>query len=175
MSKVDVHKVESTDDRSLPVFSEFDDLMDRIRIRAYNLFRDRGSNLGRDLDDWLTAEREVCWPAAELEEEDDEFEIKIALAGFEPDEISLTATPRELIVKAAHESKRESDETSDARWSEFRSNEVYRRVELPADIDVDRIETSFRNGMLEIEAPKAVTKRKQKRQRRKKASRSRAS
>lgn len=158
MPNVDVQKVGSTEDRSLPIFSEFDDLMDRIRVRAYNLFCDRGSTEGADLDDWLAAENEVCWPAAELEEDDDEFEFKVALAGFEPKEISVTASPRELIVKASHASEKE-DEKPDVRWSEFRSNNVYRRVELPADIDLDKVKAAFKNGLLEIDAPKAAEKK----------------
>jgi HSP20 family molecular chaperone IbpA len=38
--------------------------------------------------------------------------------------------------------------------SEFRSNDVMRRFELPADVDVDRISASLDNGLLEITAPK---------------------
>ena len=161
MTDVDVHKVESTDDRSLPIFSEFDDVLDQIRVRAYKLFHDRGFSEGLDLDDWLRAEREVCWPAAELEEDDKGFELKVALAGFKPKEISVTASPRELIVKASHDSKSAATEKSATHWSEFRSNSVYRRVTLPAEINVDKIDAEVKDGMLEIKAPKAVEKQKQ--------------
>ncbi|MDH3304356.1 MAG: Hsp20 family protein [Gammaproteobacteria bacterium] len=153
MSNLKVQKVRSPEDRKLPVFKEFDEIADQIRVRAYNLFANRGFSMGNDVDDWLSAQREICWPTAELVEEDDEFEIKVALAGFEPKEISVTATPREIIVKAAHNDKRkEGDEK--VRWSEFRSNDVYRQIALPSDIDVDKIEAEFEHGMLEIEAPK---------------------
>ena len=160
MTKVDIQKVTSPEDRSLPIFSELDDLMDRIRVRAFNLFRDRGSSVGRDLDDWFTAEREICWPSVELEEEDDEFEVKVALAGFSASEVTVTASPRELIVKAKHESKRDETEKPNVRFSEFRSNNAYRRVELPSDINVDKIKANFKNGLLEIDAPKAARKEK---------------
>ncbi len=160
MTDVDVQKVDSTEDRSLSIFSELDDVMDQIRVRAFNLFRNRGFSEGLDLDDWLKAEREVCWPAAELDEDDDEFELKVALAGFKPEEISVTANPRELIVKATHESKHEETEKSAPHWSEFHSNSVYRRVDLPADVDPDKITAKFENGLLEIEAPKAVKAKK---------------
>ncbi|MGE3841098.1 MAG: DUF2934 domain-containing protein [Vicinamibacterales bacterium] len=32
---------------------------DQIRARAYELYQERGGSHGRDLDDWLIAEREV--------------------------------------------------------------------------------------------------------------------
>lgn len=159
MSELPVLKAAAARDRKLPIFEEFDGLAEQIRVRAYNLFRGRGFEPGHDLDDWLTAEHEICWPAAEFTEEEDEFEVKVALAGFEPQDISVTATPRELMIKASHADKRKkSDENDGAKvhWSEFRSNDVYRRIELPADINVDAVKADFKHGMLDIEAPKAT-------------------
>lgn len=106
MSQVDVQKVSDTDDRALPIFAEFDRLADRIRLQAYNLFASRGGD-GHALDDWLAAERELCWPTAELIEGETEFVLKVALAGFEPKEIALTATPREIMIKGDHERRGE--------------------------------------------------------------------
>jgi len=33
--------------------------LDRVRIRAYEIFQSRGSSHGNDLGDWLEAEREI--------------------------------------------------------------------------------------------------------------------
>jgi HSP20 family molecular chaperone IbpA len=157
MARLSIQKVPSPDVRTLPIFAEFDQLADRIRLQAYNLFSHRGAGEGHALEDWLAAEREVCWPAAELSERDGEFVLNVALAGFEPGEITVTATPREIIVKAAHKHERKSAGKGEPklRWTEFRSNDIFRRVELPAAVDVDKISADFRNGLLEIVAPKA--------------------
>jgi HSP20 family protein len=117
------------------------------------MFEDRGFVDGYDVEDWLKAERQVCWPPAELVEDGDEFEIKIALAGYDPDEISVTAAPNDIIVKADHESKKESEDAF-KRFSEFRSNRVYRRFGLPTSIKTDKVEAKFKNGMLTIGAEK---------------------
>lgn len=163
MAQLSVQKVPTADDRSLPIFGEFEKLADRIRLQAYNLFSRRGGSAGHELDDWLAAEHEICWPAAQLVERDDAFSLEVALAGFEPAEVTVTATPREVIVKAAH--KAEKSESKDEkgvalRWSEFRSNDVYRRVELPSDVDVDKVAANLQNGLLKIVAPKAAAKKK---------------
>lgn len=143
------------DDRSLPVFAEMDQLMERIRERAYRMFARRGFGDGHAMSDWLAAEREYCWPAAELRDEGEHFAISIALAGFEPDEIDVTATPHELIVKARHEVSAEAQETEGkTRRSEFASRDVYRRIEFPTAVDVESIEPHYRNGMLELTATK---------------------
>lgn len=157
MSNVQVDKVPA-DDRSLPVFAEVGELMESIRRRAFELFTDRGFVAGHELDDWLAAEREVCWPPAELEETDDRFEFEVALAGFEPEEVAVTVTPRELIVKAVHEATQEEGpepRRKQTRWSMFRSNEVYRRIELPQAIEVGKVTARLRNGLLVVAMPKA--------------------
>ena len=162
MSKVPVAKVPSTDDRRLPIFAEVEDVMKRISDRAFSLFAGRGFTIGADLDDWFRAEREICWPAAELSEEEERFVLKVELPGFDPDDITVTASPRELIVKAAHEFERkepEKDKDEAIRWSEFRSDDVCRRIELPSDIDVELVSAEFRRGLLTIGAPKAPEKK----------------
>ena len=159
MSKLSVQKVPTAEDRKLPIFDEFNDVVEQIRVKAFKLFANRGFGEGNDLEDWLVAEREVCWPAAELIEEDDEFKIRVALAGFEPEDITVTATPRELIVKASRSENSEDRNESRVCWSNFRSTDVYRKIELPTDIDVDKVEAELNNGMLEIEAPKTVAQK----------------
>lgn len=38
---------------------------DEIACRAYELYLARGGEPGHDLEDWLQAERELCFPSAE--------------------------------------------------------------------------------------------------------------
>ena len=158
MAEVKIQKVQAIEDRELPVFAEIDEVLERIRKRAYELSAVRGFGEGHALDDWLAAEREVCWPASECIDEQDRYVLEIALAGFEPDEIELTVTPFELIVRAAHESSLEQKlaEQDQVRWSEFSSNEVFRRFEFPTEILVDAVAADFRNGLLKIAALKAA-------------------
>jgi len=155
MSQLKVQKVKEADDRTLPVFAELERLADRIRMEAYNLFARRGASEGHALDDWLAAERAVCWPSAELIEKDGEYDVKVALAGFEPSEIDVTATPQEIVVKASHKHEASSEEGATPKWSEFRSDEAFRRIELPGGVDVDKVAASFENGLLKIVAPKS--------------------
>ena len=44
-----------------------DDIREKIALRAYELYQDRGGQNGRDLDDWLQAETEVL---SEAEQQD---------------------------------------------------------------------------------------------------------
>jgi HSP20 family protein len=157
MSEVEVRKVSDARDRSLPIFSEFEKVAERVRLNAWKLFSHRGDGEGHALDDWLRAEREICWPAAELTERDDYFKLKVALAGFEPKEIDVTATPTEIMIKAAHEQEDSGEKEDGLKWSEFRSNDVYRRIEFPSAVNTDEITAKFKNGLLQVRAPKHLT------------------
>ena len=155
MTKLRVKKVEDSDDRSLPVFAEIDAWMERIRARAFDIFSSRDSDEGCALEDWLAAEKDLCWSAAELAEHNEDFLLKVALAGFDANEITVTASPWEIIVKAAHTSTKETREKEPKiHWSEFRSSDAYRCVQLPQQIAVDAVTAEFDKGLLTITAPK---------------------
>jgi HSP20 family molecular chaperone IbpA len=158
MSGITVRKVLAAEDRSLPVFAEIERITQDIEKRARELFVSHGLSPGHALDDWLQAEHEICWPAAELAERGKQFVLSVALPGYDPSEIELTVTPREIIVHGAKKTEKveEGKETEGrVHWSEFRSNDVFRHFEWPAMVDADRAKATFRHGMLHVSVPKA--------------------
>jgi len=160
MVEIKVQKVTDEGKKpTLPVFKEMEAVFERIRSRAFDLFSRRGFGEGHALDDWLVAEREICWPVGELVEENKAFTLSVALPGFEPADISVTATAHELVVhaKSKTESKKEEEAKKGQKvcWSEFGSNDVYRQVDLPKDIDPQSVSASLHNGLLKIVATKA--------------------
>jgi HSP20 family molecular chaperone IbpA len=155
MAEVKVQKVANVNDRKLSVFKEMEEMLQRIRDRAFAAFAERGFKLGHALEDWLNAERELCWPEAKLAEDEQQYGLSVALAGYDPKDITVTATPRELIISAKTEAMHKGrSKDKNICWSEFRDNDVYRRVELPADIQVNEVTASMSNGLLQIVAPK---------------------
>ena len=159
MADVKVQKVENADDRQLPIFQQVDEMYGRIQRRAYELFAGRSFADGHGLEDWIATERELCWPAAELTEQEKNYVLGIALPGFEPGQIAVTATPHELIVHASAKTERRDEAAKNepkVLWSEFRSNDVYRRVELSEPIDVSKVSATLTNGLLKIVAEKVA-------------------
>jgi HSP20 family molecular chaperone IbpA len=158
MSHVHIHRFETVKDRTLPVFAEAEHMFQRVQQRAFELFAKRGFGHGQALEDWLSAERELCWPAAEVADNDKEYVVSVALPGFEAGEIQVTAAPRELIVHA--QSRHERTHTSPGTegkltWSTSRSDGVSRRIELPADVRAQDVKAAVAHGLLTIVAPKA--------------------
>jgi HSP20 family molecular chaperone IbpA len=159
MYEIKVETVPAVDQGSLPVFAEFDRMIERVRARAYELAEQRGFAAGKALDDWLAAEREICGSAVELTEDKADYVLNVPLPGFEPGEIAVTATPHEVLVRAARQIERavpEALEQGEVLWSTYRAAETLRRVALAEEVDLAKISATLVNGVLKIVAPKAV-------------------
>jgi HSP20 family molecular chaperone IbpA len=154
MSNVAIQKVDDQAPKTQPVFAEIGKRLEGVRRRAFELFERRGCELGHAVEDWLKAEHEVFgWPAAEMAEKDKEYELQLALPGFDAKELQVTVSPLEVIVHAETKSEKKSEEPS-VIWTEFSSNDVYRRFEMPQPIDVEKTRAILDKGILRITAPK---------------------
>ena len=153
MSQVAIKKVNDAGKTSLPIFQEITKRFDSIRQRAFDLFENRGRELGHDREDWLKAERELfSWPASELAEKDGTYEIQVSLPGFESKDVEVTTTSGEVIIHAETKEEKKTQKNN-VLWTEFGSNDVYRRFELPNPINVDKVTANLENGVLRIIAP----------------------
>lgn len=144
------------------IFDDIAKMQERIMQRAYDIFRGNGGLLGKELDDWLQAERELVWkPAIELEEKDNEFKLRIAVPGVDPKDINIEATPEEILVKAEVQHERK-EEKGEVHVCEFASGNLFRSIHLPKRIDADKVKAEFKNGLLTLGAPIAEEARAKK-------------
>jgi HSP20 family molecular chaperone IbpA len=154
MSQVAVEKVKETGTAGTGILDEIQDLGQRIRERAFELFTHRGSADGRDLEDWLRAERDVLFsPQSELVEKNGTFTVRLNTHGFKADEVKVTALPHELVVKAECRNEREKKD-AEVHFSEFSQKMLFRRYPLPEPIAVDKVTATLDNGILQLTAPK---------------------
>ena len=97
-----------------------------------------------------TAERV---PNAEIIESESGYVVRLELPGVQRDSIDIKATDRNLVISA------ERTPTNDAAtvlMSEFRSGTWSRSFRFPNSLNRDELTASFRDGILEITAGKAV-------------------
>lgn len=157
-TNISVKKVPDAAQRSEPVFAAVDALLGSIRSRAYELCAQRGFKDGSALDDWFRAEHEISWPAAELAEDDKGYQLKVALPGYSAREIEVTVTPQEIIISAASARRETAKQPEPAkgivRWSEFRRDQVCRRIEFPNAIDTNQVTAALEDGLLTVKAAK---------------------
>ena len=145
MSEVPVRRAET-------LWDQIKDMENRVMNRAYDLFRGNGSG-GRDLDNWLAAERELVWkPAIEVAEKDSRFEIKVAVSGVDPKDIKVEVTVDELLVKGETKTEKEEDK-GEIHTSEFQSGSLFRSIHLPKKVDPRQVKATIKNGLLTVTAP----------------------
>jgi HSP20 family molecular chaperone IbpA len=156
MANLTINKVNEPEKARVPIFEEIAKRFEEVRRRAFNLFEKRGCELGHEVEDWFTAEHEIMgWPAAEFAEKHGGYELQITLPGFEAKDVEVTTTPNEIVVHAATKHEKKTEEGK-VLWTEFGSNDVYRRFETPNPIDVDKATATLDKGLLKITAPKAA-------------------
>jgi HSP20 family molecular chaperone IbpA len=153
MSTIAVEKVIGDGRETPSLMGKLESMTERIRQRAFEIFAARGSD-GREIEDWLQAERELFLaPESEVSEKDGEYELRVAVPGFKPAETSVTAFPDALIISA--ESTHQNDDNSANGHSPELQKSLYRRLELPTPIRVDQVVASLDDGILRNTVQKA--------------------
>jgi len=123
---------------------------DLIACRAFAIFERNGRVFGRDLDDWFQAESELLCPVrVNVSDSRNALTVRAELPGFNTNEIDVDAWPRCLTIAA----KRENEKGRTAKGT---AGLLLRVVDLPADIDTDKVNASLDDGVLEVTLPKAI-------------------
>jgi len=156
MATIAVQKVKEVETASLPILDEMRRMLGDVERKAFELFQHRGASLGHALEDWLQAEREtLAAPPAELTETPGGYALRMAIPGFSAKQVQVTATPQELIVNA-EQPDQEAAVDVQVCWSELPKNgKAFRRVPLPAAIDIGKVAATLDDGMLLIKAAKS--------------------
>ncbi|HLH32435.1 MAG TPA: Hsp20/alpha crystallin family protein [Terriglobia bacterium] len=139
--------------KSESIFDELRTMQDRIMKRAFEIFDGHGHVFGKELDDWLEAERELVWkPAIEIEEKEKQIRLNIATPGVDPKDIDIEVSPEYVLVKAETRHEHKEEDKGQVHVCEFRSGNMFRSVHLPKRIDPDKVKAEFKNGMLTLTA-----------------------
>ncbi len=100
--------------------------------------------------------REAGWsaaPAVDVAESDKAYEITAELPGMAEKDLEVRLANGALTIKGEkHEEKEEK--RKDYHVSERRYGAFERSFRLPDEVDADKIEASFKNGVLKVTLPK---------------------
>lgn len=142
MSGSPVKSVVITAENEARFLRKFENLRDRIRKRAFELYC-RRSRLGADKADWLQAEREMALsPLAGVEDNDKEIRIIAAVPDVDASHLTVDVLPGSIVVEG------EAAGSPVERCCVFPLHERIRPAAVRAELS---------NGDLTIVAPKADT------------------
>jgi len=154
-------KVESDLERSLAperrlpgpgdaFFEIAQEFTDQITRRAYELYTLRGSVDGYDREDWLQAMSDVLLNVAvDILETESGLTVRADVPGFTERDLEVRVAPRSVCITGKRE---ETTEQTDEKtiYAERRSNQIFRAIELPSEIDPDQAVATVSNGVLDI-------------------------
>lgn len=142
-------------------FTDMDTLSNRIAQRAFNLFQERGTFPGSDLEDWLRAEAEVLKPVPiEITEANDSFTVRAEVPGFDMKNLTVEVDPNSVYIHGKAEQKKEEQKGQQVKYSEVSANELSRQIALPSSINPEKASAHLANGVLELMLPKAAPPKK---------------
>jgi HSP20 family protein len=101
----------------------------------------------------LSSKFEINVPSVDVINRDGEIIIKAMMPGVEKKDIDITVTKNTVTIKAkaGHEEK---EEKGDYYRCEISKGSSMRTLNLPADVDEDKVKAKFKDGLLELTLPK---------------------
>jgi HSP20 family protein len=131
-------------------------MFETIAKRAYEIFEGKGRIVGYDLDDWFRAEAELLHPVhVQVTESGKTLEVKAEVPGFNEKEIEVSVEPGRLTIAGRRESSKEQKEGK-TLYAESCLDQILRVVDLPIEVDADKVTVTLKNGILRLTMPKAA-------------------
>jgi HSP20 family protein len=93
-------------------------------------------------------------PAIDIVEKDKAFEVTAELPGLDAKDIELQLADGMLTIKGEKQEEKE-EKTKDRYVSERRYGSFRRSLQVPGSVDVDKIEATYKSGVLTVTLPKS--------------------
>lgn len=134
-------------------------MFDAIAQRAYSIFENNGRSFGHDIDNWFQAETELLHPVhIDVSESASTVNIKAEVPGFSEKELEINVEPNRLVISGKRQSKKE-EKKGKTVCSETCSDQILRVIQLPAEVETEKVTATLKNGILNLELPKAAKAR----------------
>ena len=106
-------------------------------------------------DQWFD-EYGMRMPAVDVSEADDAYVLKAELPGWKPENIEVTCEGDTVTLKGQLEDE-EQREDGNMRWHhrEMRRTSFERSITLPTEVEADKANAEFDNGVLTLRIPKS--------------------
>lgn len=134
--------------------------MTLVRWRPFQEMHDIQREMNRLFNDMLSSPTQsdalgiTFSPAAELEEVEDTYQLKLEIPGMEPKDISVEVTAESVSISGERKSEK-TEESNGSTRSEFRYGRFQRIIPLPGRIDNQHVIADYKNGVLNLTLPKA--------------------
>lgn len=102
-------------------------------------------------------------PRIDVSETDKEITVLAELPGMEPEDIKITFSRNALTISGEKHAEVEEQDRHFYR-AERSYGSFYRSIPLPDEVDEDKIDATFKNGVLKVKLPKTADAQKRSKQ-----------
>ena len=142
------------------LFDRIQQTFNVIARRAFEMFDGNGRTPGHHLEDWFRAESEILHPIhVEMAETDEQLTVRAEVPGFAANELELSVQPRQLTISGRRE-KAEERKGEKAIYREQCSDQVLRVIDLPVEVNREKVTATLKNGVLELVLQKLAPAKK---------------
>ena len=136
--------------RELTPFGDFE-RMRRDMDRMWDSFFEGGTLRGEEGREWL--------PSLDVAETKNEIVVKAEVPGLDPKDIDISLSDGLLTIKGEKKQEREEKEEN-FHLVERSYGSFARSIRLPNEVQSDKINASYKNGVLKIVLPKSEEAKK---------------
>lgn len=141
------------------LLDRMDEVFNNITKRAFEIFEGNGRIFGHELDDWLKAESEFLHPVhIQLNESGESFDVQAEVPGFDEKDLEIKVEPRRVTISGKRETSKEEKKGKNV-YSETGCDQILRVVDLPAEVETDKVTATLKNGVLALMMPKVAKSR----------------
>ena len=108
----------------------------------------------------FTTDVEVQMPRVDLVDREAEILVRAEVPGIDKEHLDVDLSG-ELLTIRGERRKEEKTEEGDVYRAEIARGTFVRTLRLPAEVDPEKIEATFKDGLLEIHLPKVETTKRQ--------------
>ncbi len=132
---------------------------------------DEFEGLGRRLDKWVDSVfsgwpavtdstlRRLTGPTLDVEDKGGSYLVKADVPGVRKEDLKVTLNGSVLVIEGKRESEKQEEDAKKGYWRSERFFGEFRRVvDLPGEVDKDKAQAAYADGVLTLTLPKAPTK-----------------
>tara|TARA_B100000886_G_scaffold266232_1_gene190551 strand:+ start:645 stop:1067 length:423 start_codon:yes stop_codon:yes gene_type:complete len=95
--------------------------------------------------------RNYSVPSVNSIENNDSFEIDLAVPGMKKDDFTIELNDKTLVISSENSN---SIENANIRLNEFNYSSFQRSFRVPESVEIDKIKANYKNGILKVKLPK---------------------
>lgn len=127
-------------------------------LDPFDLLTDLQEDFGRLFSPALRQNQPEGWrelvPSLEIHEDENQFNLTVDVPGIERKDIDISVTGNTLTVKGERKHEEKKREKG-YFYSERRYGSFQRSIQLPSEVESDKIAANYKDGVLEVTIPKS--------------------